>query len=209
MGLPLGIIGRAIPPGPSQLFGQLASILGGVGHSRTHLPERTRFIQDSNKIQPSPFQSGKNNSRTPGRNHTNRPNKPLGYSRGMRQEEKKMQRRANWKRSTRSPQGPYFLWVTMRIQSPTSLSESPQVGFHSLPARPQVLAQNTGKRSGENILPPIHQRMNPFPTGQMSQRPRIANGTTPQSWSSWRMMTAPLCPGRPGCGKENPQPESG
>ena len=33
-----------------------------------------------------------------------------GYSGGMRQEEKKMQGHANWKRSTgRSPQGPYFL----------------------------------------------------------------------------------------------------
>ena len=28
--------------------------------------------------------------------------------------------------------------------------------------------------------------MNPASTGQMSQRPRIANGTPPQTWSSWR-----------------------
>ena len=47
---------------------------------------------------------------TLGRNHTNQPNKLPGYSEKMMQEEKKMRRHANWKRSGgRSPQGPYFL----------------------------------------------------------------------------------------------------
>ena len=40
---------------------------------------------------------------------------------GTRREEKRMRRCVNRKRSTkRSPQGPYFLWMTMRIQLPTS-----------------------------------------------------------------------------------------
>ena len=46
----------------------------------------------------------------PGGNHTNRPNKPPGYSGRTRQEEKKMRRHANWKRSAgRSPLGPCSL----------------------------------------------------------------------------------------------------
>ena len=47
---------------------------------------------------------------TPGKNHTNRRNKLPGYSGRMRQEEKKMWRHANWRRSAgRSPQGLHFL----------------------------------------------------------------------------------------------------
>ena len=49
--------------GPPQLFGQLASILGGAGHSCTCLPECTWFVQDSDKVQPSPFRSDENNCR--------------------------------------------------------------------------------------------------------------------------------------------------
>ena len=50
MGLPSGIIGRTIPPGPSQLLGQLNSVLGGAGHSRTRMPERAGFFADSDQI---------------------------------------------------------------------------------------------------------------------------------------------------------------
>ena len=96
----------------------------------------------------------------------------------------------------------------MKIQSPTSWSEPLQVGFHSLPARPQVLAQKTRRMSRENILSSICRTMNPFPTGQMSQRPRITNGTPPQTWSSWRMVTAPLCPGRPRVRERKPIPRT-
>ena len=41
------------------------------------------------------------------------------------------------------------------------MSPPPQVGFPSLPARPQVPVHNTGKRPEEDILPATHQTMNP------------------------------------------------
>ena len=47
----------------------------------------------------------------------------------------------------------------------------------------QVPAPNAGKKSGENLLPPIRQTKNPCLTGQTSRRLRTANGTPPQTWS--------------------------
>ena len=74
------------------------------------------------RLQPNPtnpFPGRQKQLPTPERN--TRQNKLPGYSGGMMRDEKKMQMYTNWKRSTgRSPQGLYFLWVTMRIQSPTS-----------------------------------------------------------------------------------------
>ena len=40
----------------------LASLIGGAGHSRTCSPKCAGFIQDPDKIQPSPFRSGESNS---------------------------------------------------------------------------------------------------------------------------------------------------
>ena len=77
------------------------------------------------------------------------------------------------------------------------MSPPPQVGFPSLPAKPQVPVHNTGKRSEEDILPVTHRMMNPSPTRQTSRRPRVISGTPPWTWLSWMMTTMPLCPGKP------------
>ena len=83
-----------------------------------------------------------------------------------------------------------------------------QVRSHSLPLTSQVPAPNVRKKSGENLLPPIRMTMNPCPTGQMSQRLRTENGTPPQIWSSWRMMTALPCLGSPKVWERNPIPRT-
>ena len=73
-------------------------------------------VSSSSKTPTKPNQSLSGTAKTtPDSRRNTRRNKPLGYSGG------RMLRHANWKRSTgRSPRGPYFLWVTMRIQLPTS-----------------------------------------------------------------------------------------
>ena len=88
------------------------------------------------------------------------------------------------------------------------LKRAPQVGSHSLPVMSQVLAPNVRKKSGENLLPPIRRMMNPCPTGQMSRRLRTKNRTPPQTWSSWRMMTALPCLGSPKVRERNPVPKT-
>ena len=67
-------------------------------------------------------------------------------------------------------------------------------------SQPSSKASTSGskhwEKSGENILLPSWM-MNPSPTGRTSQRPRTTNVKPPRTWWSWRMMTAPLCPGKP------------
>ena len=55
----------------------------------------------------------------------------------------------------------------------------PQVRFPSLPARPQVLARNSGKRPEENMSPAISQIMIRCPTGLTSLEPKVASETPP------------------------------
>ena len=61
------------------------------------------------------------------------------------------------------------------------LKQVPQVGFSSLPARPQVPVRNTGKRPEENMSPVIGRMMICCPTGPMSLEPKIASETPPQT----------------------------
>ena len=74
--------------------------------TRQNMQAHPRLRQNPTSLPPEP----RKQLWTPGRNHTNWPNKLPGYSGRMMQEEKKMQRCRNWKKSAgRSPQGPNFL----------------------------------------------------------------------------------------------------
>ena len=77
-------------------------------------------------------------------------------------------------------------------------------------SQPSSKASSSGSKHqekvGGNLLPLICRMMNPSLTGRMSQRPRTAGVKPPWIWSSWRMMTAPLCPERPRVRERKPIP---
>ena len=77
-------------------------------------------------------------------------------------------------------------------------------------SQPSSKASSSGSKHRDKVRekhrPTDVSMMNPFPTGQMSQRPRAADVKPPQTWSSWRMMIAPPCPAKPRVQERKPIP---
>ena len=82
-----------------------------------------------------------------------------------------------WKKST----GPVLSLGDHEESISNLLKQAPQVGFPSLPARPQVLARNSGKRPEENMSPVIGRMMIHCPTGPMSLDPKVTSETPPRT----------------------------
>ena len=98
-------------------------------------------------------------------------------ARGKEDAEARKLEEKHWKKST----GPVLSLDDHEESISNLLKWAPPVGFPSLPARPQVLVHNTGKRPKENMSPAIGWMMIRCLTGPMSPKPKITSETPPRT----------------------------